>query len=79
MPDQKQFDPEIYLKVLHDQSSLKDFEKHVSKLNNDLRANRMNTDLAKKLVESNFETYFEAKKAFDIIEKRIINEYDFFQ
>ena len=39
----------------------------------------MNTNLKKQLVKSNFETYFEAKKAFDKIEKSLVNEYQYFQ
>ena len=78
IPSSEQFCPESFLKVLHLDTSLKDFETYIQRLKSVLRANSMNQDLKRQLVKNNFETYFEAKKVFDACEKKLVEENQYY-
>ena len=58
------FSPEIYLYSLHRNTSLKDFNKFIQSLKNDLKKDDLNKNLKNEIIFENIHSYFESKKLF---------------
>ena len=69
------FSPEIFLYSLHRNTSLKDFNKHIQILKNNIKKNDLNKNLKNDIIFENIHSYFEAKKLFMQIYKDLDNKF----
>mmetsp|Transcript_4793 Transcript_4793/g.8219 ORF Transcript_4793/g.8219 Transcript_4793/m.8219 type:complete len:157 (+) Transcript_4793:314-784(+) len=65
------FEPQTYLRVLHQQTSLVEFDELLQQLKRDLKSKQMNKHLKQRLIQNNVLAFYQAHRLFNFIRRRL--------